>query len=210
MSDIVNKTIVLHLNAVWQAIGVGTIKNALIAMNSQSNGEVAAKALNIEYEQIGENEWDFEKPTLISPVSFEEWIGLPVRPFDLVIHTPKLAIRAPTITISLKYSKMPKKFLRPTKENIYIRDNGRCQYTNRPLSRKEASLDHILPRSRGGKDTFVNLVLCSKDVNQKKSDLTPEEAGLKLLKRPREPLPTPLSELIKDIKHRDWFHFIFK
>ena len=211
MTDICNKLIVIQLNSLWQAIGYTSVKKALIAMNSTStNGEYAAKALNIEYKQIGPDEWDFEKPILIEAVDFDNWINLPVRSFDLVIHTPKLTIRVPTVLIAVGFKKMPMKFLRPTKENIYRRDEGKCQYTNKKLSKNESSLDHIIPKSRKGKDTFENLVLCSKEVNLKKGNRTPKEAGLKLLKQPRAPLPTPASSLIKEIKSRDWVHFLSK
>ena len=78
------------------------------------------------------------------------------------------------------------------------RDDNRCQYTGRLLAPEEGSLDHILPRSRGGADTWENLVWSSKDVNTRKGNRLPHEAGLKLLRAPRAPKELPASALIRN------------
>ena len=91
---------------------------------------------------------------------------------------------------------------------IYQRDNGVCQYTGKKIDRHTATVDHVLPRSRGGDDTWTNMVLCSKDVNTKKGNKLNSEAGLKLLKIPVTPQPIPMSSLIKEAKHVDWKHFL--
>ena len=62
----------------------------------------------------------------------------------------------------------------------------------------EGSLDHVVPRSRGGKDVWENLVWSAKGVNQKKADRLPHEAGLKLLSTPRAPKEMPVSAFIQN------------
>ena len=74
-----------------------------------------------------------------------------------------------------------------TKRNIYIRDKYRCQYTGKQLKFNEANIDHVVPKAKGGKNTWDNLVVCSKDINSIKGDKTNEEAGLKLIKKPTKP-----------------------
>src|SRR3954447_9799020 len=78
------------------------------------------------------------------------------------------------------------------------RDGNRCQYTGRTLRADEGSLDHIVPRSRGGKDTWENLVWSSKAVNARKANRLPHQAGLKLLNVPRAPKELPFSALIRN------------
>ena len=68
---------------------------------------------------------------------------------------------------------------------IRERDRNQCQYTGQLLAPDEGSLDHVLPRSRGGKDEWENLVWSSKDVNARKGNRLPHEACLKLLSVPR-------------------------
>jgi 5-methylcytosine-specific restriction endonuclease McrA len=76
-----------------------------------------------------------------------------------------------------------------TKRNIFLRDNFTCQYTGKTVSTKNADIDHVIPKAQGGRTSWENLVVCSKDVNRKKADRTPQEAGLRLLKRPCKPEP---------------------
>ena len=81
---------------------------------------------------------------------------------------------------------------------IRERDGNRCQYTGRVLHPNEGSLDHVVPRSRGGKDAWENLVWSAKEVNQRKANRLPHEAGLKLLTTPRAPKELPVSARIRN------------
>jgi 5-methylcytosine-specific restriction endonuclease McrA len=212
MDSVVNRLIVLNLNALWQPIGFSTVKKALISMNSQEdNAEVtAAVGLDIQYTQNEDGTYNFDEPAGMVPVNWEEWTKLPVREFDLTISTPKMTIRAPTVTIAKNYAKMPMKQRRLTPQAIFERDNYTCQYSGVKLGRKELNIDHKMPKSRGGKDTWENLVTCAKEVNTIKADRTPEEAGLKLIRQPRAPLPIPVSALIRNARHKDWEIFLNK
>jgi len=92
---------------------------------------------------------------------------------------------------------------------IRERDGNRCQYTGKVLKPEEGSLDHVVPRSRGGKDAWENLVWSSKDVNAKKGNRLPHEAGLKLLSLPRAPKELPASALIRNTHDiADWEPFV--
>ena len=93
---------------------------------------------------------------------------------------------------------MPKKRPKLCARNIRERDGNRCQYTGALLHPDEGSLDHVVPRSRGGADTWENLVWSSKQVNTRKANRLPHEAGLKLLNVPRAPKELPVSALIRN------------
>jgi len=181
MKDILNKSIVLVLNRNWQAINIRTPQEAFCQMATN-----VATGLEIE----GEN--------YIRPVSWDEWITLPIRPQDNAVHTVRGAIRVPTVIVAVNYAKVPKKRPKLSAKNIRERDGNRCQYTGKLLKPDEGSLDHVLPRSRGGKDTWENLVWSCKEVNTRKADRLPHEAGLKLLSLPRAPKELPVSVLIRN------------
>jgi 5-methylcytosine-specific restriction endonuclease McrA len=84
-----------------------------------------------------------------------------------------------------------------------------CQHTGALLRPDEGSLDHVLPRSRGGRDTWENLVWSSKDVNARKANRLPHEAGLRLLKTPRAPRELPASAFIRNAHNVvDWTLFV--
>jgi 5-methylcytosine-specific restriction endonuclease McrA len=181
MTDILNKTIVLVLNRNWQAINIRTPQDAFCQMATN-----VATGLDIE----GENH--------IRPVTWAEWLTLPIRPQDNAVHTVRGPIRVPTVIVAVNYARVPRKRPKLCARTIRERDDNRCQYTGRVLRPDEGSLDHVLPRSRGGKDTWENLVWSGKDVNSRKGDRLPHEAGLKLLSVPRAPKEKPASAFIRN------------
>jgi 5-methylcytosine-specific restriction endonuclease McrA len=186
MSDILNKTIVLVLNRNWQAINIRTPQDAFCQMATN-----VATALDIE---LG----DDHGAKALRPVTWDEWITLPVREGDHAVRTARGAIRVPTVIVAVNYAKVPKKRPKLSAKNIRERDGNRCQYTGRLLHPDEGSLDHVVPRSRGGVDSWENLVWSAKDVNQRKADRLPHEAGLKLLHEPRAPKELPITALIRN------------
>ena len=93
---------------------------------------------------------------------------------------------------------MPKKRPKLCARTIRERAGNRCQYTGKLLRPDEGSLDHVLPRSRGGKDEWGNLVWSDRTVNAKKGNRLPHEAGLKLLTVPRAPKELPVTVLIRN------------
>ena len=134
----------------------------------------------------------------IRPVTWEEWITLPIREQDEAVRTVRGQIRVPTVIVAVNYAKVPKKRPKLCARTIRERDGNRCQYTGRVLRPDEGSLDHVVPRSRGGKDAWENLVWSAKEVNQKKADRLPHEVGLKLLSVPRAPKERPVSAMIRN------------
>jgi len=181
MNDILNKSIVLVLNRNWQAINIRSPQEAFCMMATN-----VATGLDID----GENH--------IRPVTWDEWITLPIRDSDNLVRTARGPIRVPTVIVAVNFAKVPKKRPKLSAKNIRERDGNRCQYTGKLLKPDEGSLDHVLPRSRGGKDTWENLVWSSKDVNARKGDRLPHEAGLKLLSVPRAPKELPVTTLIRN------------
>jgi len=71
--------------------------------------------------------------------------------------------------------------------NVYIRDNWTCQYCSKKKPTKELTFDHVLPRSQGGLTNWTNIVTACRPCNSKKDNNTPEQANMKLLKKPNEP-----------------------
>src|SRR5436190_6458869 len=186
MSEILNKRIVLVLNRNWQAIRVRTPQEAFCMMATN-----VTTALEIEF-------GDGARAEALRPVAWDEWITLPVRPQDNAVQTVRGPIRVPTVIVAVNFAKVPKKRPKLCAKAIRERDDNRCQYTGKVLKPDEGSLDHVVPRSRGVKDAWENLVWSSKAVNTKKGNRLPEEAGLKLLTVPRAPKELPISALIRN------------
>jgi 5-methylcytosine-specific restriction endonuclease McrA len=200
---------VLCLNGVWQALGTKTVKEALIAMlGGEKGNSPAAMAIDMVFPIDADGNVDWNSPEYTQPVGWDEWRKLPVREYDLAIHTSNMEIRAPRVIIQPNYSKMPTVQPRPTKEAIRKRDGGICQYTGEVLTWKEGNIDHVTPRSQGGRNTFENMVWCHKDINSKKADKTPKQAGLTLIRKPFAPKSLPISSTINVAHHPSWVHFL--
>jgi 5-methylcytosine-specific restriction endonuclease McrA len=124
-------------------------------------------------------------------------------------NSAKPQTRVPTVVVAVNYAKVPKKRPKLCARTIRERDGNRCEYTGRVLRPDEGSLDYVVPRSRGGNDAWENLVWSAKEVNQRKADRLPHEAGLKLLSKPRVPRELPVSSLIRNAYQvQDWKLFI--
>jgi 5-methylcytosine-specific restriction endonuclease McrA len=194
MNDTLNKLIVLVLNRNWQAINVRTPKDAFLQMATD-----AATALDID----GHNQ--------MRPVTWDEWITLPVRPHDNAVRTGHGSIRVPTVIVCVNYAQVPKKRPTLTSRALRDRDRNRCQYTGKVLRHGEGSVDHVVPRSRGGKTTWENCVWSCKEINTRKGNRLPHEAGLRLLSRPRAPAEVPVTLTIRNAHGiRDWQPFLIE
>lgn len=105
---------------------------------------------------------------------------------DRDIRSVTFSMKMPAVVRELtKYKR--KKAVKFSRENVYARDTGRCQYCQERVSRPKATYDHVVPRDQGGKTTWDNIVIACFDCNQKKRNRTPEQAGMLLKKKPIKP-----------------------
>lgn len=211
--NVANKLICLNLNAQWEPTGYKTVKDAIIQLcGAEAQGKADALAIDIDYDLNSENQPIFTYAKSMRPVSWSEWITLPIRDWEFYISSPKQNIRVPTVIISSNFKKMPYKRVSatPTPSEVYSRDSGICQYTNRKLTREESSIDHIIPKSKGGDNSWTNVVLCDKQLNTKKGNRLNSEIGLTPIKVPQIPKSVPYSHLITEARNVDWTHFLKK
>jgi 5-methylcytosine-specific restriction endonuclease McrA len=191
MNTILTRPVVLVLNRNWQAINVRTPQQAFTQMATD-----AATGLDIEGEEM-------------APVRWAEWIKLPVRDNDELVRTPRGLIRVPQVVVLSQYARVPKRRPKFSARAIWARDGGQCQYTGQPLQHEQGNIDHVLPRSRGGKTSWENCVLASKEVNSRKGDRLPDEVGLRLIKKPIAPRELPSTLFIRNVESIPaWRHFL--
>jgi hypothetical protein len=139
--------------------------------------------------------------------SWESWSKLEINNNDEFISgAGGRKYKLPAIIVCNSYDKIPYKTLQfPSKQNIWKRDNYICQYTGELLTKETVSTDHIIPISKGGKNTWTNLVTCSKSLNVWKADRTPEECGLKLINQPYQ----PKNGRVLDFMRPEWEKYVF-
>ena len=132
-----------------------------------------------------------------------------VEEYEHQIRSVSLVIKAPAVVRLLRFVKMGRKSPPLCRSNILARDNFQCQYCARDLTTREATLDHVIPRSRSGKTTWDNIVCCCAACNRKKGGRTPAEARMHLLSKPVRPdwLPVLTIRLNGNIP-RSWHLFL--
>jgi 5-methylcytosine-specific restriction endonuclease McrA len=127
------------------------------------------------------------------------------------IHSAKRAIRVPSVIRLLAYRHIPQQTRALSRKNILLRDRNTCQFCTRVFAASELTLDHVIPRSRGGRSSWENLVACRHTCNQRDGDATPEPDGIKMPRRPRPFTLYTARQLMRLIGHRDekWRKYLF-
>ncbi len=180
-------TSVLVLNRYYQPVHVTSVKRAISLLY-----QGVAKAIDHQYRLY----------------EFADWAELSAANHD-VIATVNRQIRVPRVVVLSAYEYLPKGRVRFSRLNIYARDNDTCQYCGQQLARSELNLDHVLPRSQGGKTSWENVVCSCVECNLLKGGRTPDQATMKLLKKPVRPRWTPFFRgAAKRITYREWLPFL--
>ena len=103
----------------------------------------------------------------------------------LFLHSTRVTVRVPSVIRLLEYRRIPHQSRALSRKNILLRDRNTCQYCGVVLPASELTLDHIVPRSRGGLSTWENLVACCGECNRRKGNSMPQECGMRPKKEPR-------------------------
>ena len=178
-------TAVLVLNRNFQPIHVTSVKRAFSLLY-----QGIARAVDDQYRLY----------------DFDNWASLAAA--NDSISTVNFRIRIPRVLVLTAFEKMPKTRVRFSRLNIYARDQDVCQYCGRNLPRNELNLDHVIPRSQGGKTAWENVVCSCIECNLRKGGRTPEQAHMKLLRPAERPKWTPLFRGTKREAYKAWLPFL--
>ncbi len=186
--DVLNVPVLL-LNRYFAPIGLVTVRRAMVLLYCSH-----ARALD----DAGESH------------EFSSWRELPVRDGDDRVPIVGGALRVPRVLHLLEYDKNPRVVVRLTRRNLMLRDEHQCQYCSGRPGVRELNLDHVIPRSRGGTDSWENLVVSCRVCNLKKGRRTPEEAGMLLLRKPKRPAWSTTAQILLSTKRSfsEWSAFL--
>jgi len=131
--------------------------------------------------------------------------------YDREVHSVSFSIRLPSVVRLLRFIKKPKFPVKFSRQNIYIRDNYRCQYCGRELPPDKLTWDHVMPKARGGKTEWENIVTCCMECNRKKGGKMPSEASMKLIGKPSIPewLPALKITLGLRVMPTSWRDYLY-
>jgi 5-methylcytosine-specific restriction endonuclease McrA len=127
------------------------------------------------------------------------------------LHSARVTFRVPSVIRLLEYRRIPHQTRALSRKNILLRDRNSCQYCGVVLSASELTLDHVIPRSRGGSSTWENLVACCHSCNRRKGNQLPSEAGMKLIREPRSFNLHTSRHIMRLLGHSDskWRKYLF-
>lgn len=131
------------------------------------------------------------------------------QPGDEWVQSVKFEVQVPRVVRLLRYERQPRSVLRFNRRNLFARDGNRCQYCGRSFPSHQLSLDHVMPRSRGGETSWQNVVCSCVNCNTKKGSQTPQEAHMRLMTTPAEPKANPLLlQKLTNPKYACWRTFL--
>ncbi len=162
----------LVLNRNWQPVNVATVARALVLLWNES-----ARVVD---------------PADYQTYTWEDWSRLRPHEGDRFIQALRFRLRVPEVVTLAGYDRLPTAAVTFSRRNIFKRDRFTCQYCGDQPGSEELTLDHVIPRARGGESRWDNCVLACIDCNKRKADRTPEQAGMRLRKQPVQPAWRPL------------------
>ncbi len=177
----------LVLNRSWRPVHVTTVRRALCMVFRESARIVC--------------------PESLATFAFEEWLDQPITVESQAIRSPSIRLLAPEVILLSRYDRVPCHEAPFTRRNLFLRDDFTCQYCGKRWPTDHLSVDHVHPRSRGGTTTWENCVLACVGCNARKANLTPKEAGLRLLRQPVRPRWTPYLNLRPSQRMDSWSRF---
>ena len=191
---------VLVLNRFYMAVHVVSVRRALVLLYRD-----LAEVINVEdghYFNYDFSAWlemsDFRSADPDFHSETTEWI-----------RSVNFSLMVPLVIRLNFYDKVPKLTLRFNRRNLFARDSNTCQYCAKSFPLNQLSFDHVIPKSRGGKTTWENVVCCCLKCNGKKGDSNPKEAGMKLIRKPVRPRQNPiLTVKLDNPKYQVWRTFL--
>ena len=134
-----------------------------------------------------------------------------IEEYDREIHSVSFTVKLPSVLRLLKLIKRPKSPIKFSRQNIYARDRYTCQYCGIRHPAEELTYDHVLPKSRGGKTAWENIVTCCVDCNRKKGGRTPPEATMRLIRKPERPTWVPALRITISIRRvpESWRDYLY-
>jgi 5-methylcytosine-specific restriction endonuclease McrA len=177
----------LVLNRNWQPVNVATVARALVLVWNQ-----AARVIDVS---------DYQS------FSWSDWSQLRPREGDAFVQATSFRLRLPEVIALTDYDRLPVLSVTFSRRNLFKRDHYVCQYCGSQPGTDELTIDHVVPRARGGESSWKNCVLACVRCNKRKADRSPDEAGMRLRRSPVRPVWKPLYAA-HGLRPASWSKFV--
>lgn len=194
---------VLVLNRMYVAVKVISARRAFTLLARE-----VAEVIHVDRGADGAAS-TFQNYTIASWFEASQYKALHERDKHDWVRTVRLEVAVPRIIRLLGYERFPDQHVKLNRRNLMARDRNRCQYCGHIFPTSELSLDHVMPRSQGGGDTWENLVCACVACNARKGGRTPVQASMKLIRKPVRPKRHPLITIrLGHAKYESWKSFL--
>lgn len=192
MSSVLDRP-VLVLNRYWQPVHTCSVRRSL-------------HLLCVGHAQVVQVEGDqcFATHDLASWIAYSGGFS-----GEEMIHGARIALRVPKIVVLACYDRVPRREVRFSRRNVFLRDRFTCQYCAKVLPETQLNLDHVTPRDKGGRTTWENIVTSCFRCNTRKANKLPHEVGMHPRSKPFAPRWRPLFGLHENgLADESWRHFL--
>jgi 5-methylcytosine-specific restriction endonuclease McrA len=161
--------------------------------------------LNITYEPLKVIDWK-KAVTLLCLGKVEV-----LEEYNREIRSVSFTLKLPSVVRLLQMIRRPKSPVRFSRQNIYARDRYQCQYCGNKYPTEDLTYDHVIPKSRGGRTQWENIVTCCVECNRKKGGRTPHEASMRLVREPTRPSWVPAIRITIGFKQipENWRDYLY-
>lgn len=177
----------LVLNRNWQPVNVSTVARALLLLWNDSARIVDP----VDYQLFNWDDWSRLVPDRDEPF----------------IQSFRQKFRVPEVITLTRFDRLPTQTVAFSRRNVFKRDKMTCQYCGKMPGSEELTIDHVVPRARGGQSSWTNCVLACVECNSKKAARTPDEAKMSLRTKPVRPRWKP-SYAQRTDRIESWSKFI--
>lgn len=188
---------VLVLNKLYQPVRIISARRAFVVLSRD-----IAEVIDIDGAQ-----W--------LTFSFADWLDMSELRYDMErdrhdwTHTVRLPIAVPRIIRLLQFDRVFTPAVNMNRRNLFARDAHRCQYCAKRFNASQLTLDHVVPRTQGGGDSWTNLVTACAVCNARKGGRTPTQAGMPLIRKPFKPKRSPLVPAdLTQTRYASWETFL--
>jgi 5-methylcytosine-specific restriction endonuclease McrA len=187
---------VLVLNRLWQPVNTCTARRA-VTLVFLGHAHIVHHDEQDNYTTHDAYSWIDISPRLV------DWRA------DARLRSVRCEFAVPEIIVLSFYDRLPKKEIKFTRQNVFMRDRFTCQYCAKSFDARELNLDHVLPRDKGGRTTWENVVTSCIRCNSRKANKLPHEARMVPLQKPRAPRWRPFHSAIRQQAARaSWQAFL--
>lgn len=186
---------VLVLNRFWQPIHTCSVRRSLHLL-----------CLGHAHVVQVEGEEKFQTHDILSWVGYSRQTALAE---ENLIHAARIALRIPKVIVLMVYDRLPRLDVKFTRRNIFLRDQFTCQYCQKIFPEYQLNLDHVIPRDKGGKTTWENIVTSCFRCNTRKANKLPHEVNMHPVTSPFAPRWRPLFGLHENgLADQSWEYFL--